>query len=114
LLIDILLADDEKALIQSNLLKVLSVSIDNCILSFEFNIFCCCCKNEIPVLGKVDPNHTIDNAVSKWENEFSQSESTTNKIIPGHVSGMVPFSESHYFPPRSITYKIGYLFSYYS
>jgi hypothetical protein len=69
-------------------------------------------KNQVPLLeiNQNDPNTTnYNDALTKWENELSKSQSISNsppnttqpldtsvvlatqKIIPAHVSGMVPF-----------------------
>jgi len=79
-------------------------------------------KNQVPLLeiNQSDQNATnYSDALVKWENELSKSQSISNsppkttqpldtsvvlatqKIIPAHVSGMVPFGIQKKIFPKS-------------
>ena len=71
-------------------------------------------QNQIPNIDntQIDRNvHSVDEAIKNWESEFKKSESVmsasaqaidastileTQKIIPAHVSGMVPFGKLNF------------------
>lgn len=53
----------------------------------------------MPSVEKVDSSHLTNDIVEKWQKELTDTsnENKSNKVIPAHVSAMVPFGKTKKF-----------------